>query len=289
MQQLLGVAFPTEAIVDAFTRLHLSPILSGDHIEVTVPSYRLDLNLEVDLIEEAARVIGYDKVPVRDEIAIRVQPAEPQRRTIETIRSTLVSSGYFEAVTVSFVADSLAGFFVPPEADAQRPLPRTSATVRKADAGLRPSILPGLLQAVRNNETAGTSGAKVYEIGSTFWNIKGGAGVEERRRVGIVGSADYREVRGVVERLLNRLDAQRPVSIKPADRPGFARGAAGRIEWGSEIVGYIGKIDRAVTEALSLRDIPAAAELDLPPLLAGAQHVPQQMALPKFPAVDRDL
>jgi phenylalanyl-tRNA synthetase beta chain len=289
LKRVLGIDLPAAEVMEAFRRLQLSPAAQGDRIDVTVPTHRLDLSIEVDLVEEAARVLGYDRVPVRDEIAIRVTPPEPTARAVEVVRSTLVAGGYFEAVTFGFVADHLAGEFVPPEARKDAPLPRVDAAVRKADASLRPSILPGLLEAVRRNEAAGTQGARLYEIGSTFWNKAGAAGVEERQRLGLVGSTDVREVRGAVERLLNRLDARRAVRVVPEDRPGFARGGAGRIEWDGQAVGYLGRIARPVAEKLSLRELPAAAELEMAPLLAGAQLVPQLRPLPQFPAAPRDL
>ncbi|HSV16738.1 MAG TPA: phenylalanine--tRNA ligase subunit beta [Tepidisphaeraceae bacterium] len=285
LTQVLGTEFPTQIVVDAFIRLRLSPVLRGERIDVTIPSHRLDLNLEIDLIEEAARVVGYDKVPVRDEISIRLAPPNLLLKASETIRNTLVAGGYFEAVTFSFVSDALANAFVPPEAGS---LPRADARVRKADASLRPSILPGLLEAIRRNESNGVAGAKLFEIGSTFWNDKAGQ-LQEHRRVALVGGTDYRDARGVIETLLLELDADRAIRITPADRPGYARGACGKIEWGSESIGYIGKIDRAVADQLSLRELPLAAELDLAPLLSGAQHVPQLHALPRYPAVRRDL
>ena len=282
---VLGVNLSTEEVIDALRRLHLSPILVDDRIEVTVPSYRLDLNIEVDLVEEVARVIGYDRIPVSDEIAIRLSPPDPGADAIETIRSVLVSGGYFESVTFGWVSDELAADFTPPQAIG---LPRADASVRKADAALRPSILPGLLESVRRNENVGTPDARLFEIGSTFW-ISPGGGVEERRHVGLVGSQDLREVRGVVELLLNRLDPNRDVRVVPEPRAGFAPAASGRIEWGGQAIGSIGKIDRAVVEKLGLRETPAAAELELLPLVEGAQRVPQQKPLPQFPAVRRDL
>jgi len=75
----------------------------------------------------------------------------------------------------------------------------------------------------------------------------------------------------------------------PAVRPPFARGSSGRIEWGGEVIGHVGKLSAGVAAKLSLRDVPAAAELDLAPLLAGAQLVPQLRPLPEFPAAPRDL
>jgi phenylalanyl-tRNA synthetase beta chain len=285
LRRLLGVEFPTDQVIEALRRLNLSPVLLNNRIEVTIPSYRLDLNIEVDLVEEVARVIGYDKVPVRDEIAIRLAPPDPAADVLETIRTVLVSGGYFESVTFGWVSDQLAADFTPPEAIG---LPRADAAVRKADASLRPSILPGLLESVRRNESVGTPGAKLFEIGSTFWLSTGGK-VEERRRVSLVGSPDLREVRGVVGLLLNRLDPYRQVRVVPDPRPGFGRAASGRIEWGGQTVGYLGKIDRAVTDKLGLREIPAAAELELLPLVEGARRVPQQKALATFPAIRRDL
>ena len=160
--------------------------------------------------------------------------------------------------------------------------------MRKADGQLRPSLLPGLLEAVRRNETAGIAHARLYEAGSTFWTTAEGK-VDERRRIGLVGSEDLREVRGVVEAILRKLDAQRPVRVVPEDRAGYAKGAAGRVEWGGRPIGYLGKIDAGALDKVSLRSNPAAAELELAPLIAGAQLVPQLQPLPRFPAIRRDL
>lgn len=285
LRRLLGVQFPAERVMEALRRLSLSPSQADNRVEVQVPSYRLDLNIETDLIEEVARVIGYDQVPVQDEIAIRVSPPDPAAGALDVIRTSLISGGYFESVTFGWVSDLLAPDFTPPEAIG---LPRADSAVRKADASLRPSILPGLLESVRRNENVGTPDARLFEIGSTFYLAAGGK-VDERRKVALVGSPDLREVRGVVELMLNRLNPQRDVRVIPDTRPGFARAACGRIEWGGQVIGYLGKIDRTVLEKLGLREIPAAAELELLPLIEGAQRVPTQAELPMFPAVRRDL
>jgi phenylalanyl-tRNA synthetase beta chain len=132
----------------------------------------------------------------------------------------------------------------------------------------------------------------LFEIGSTFWRGADGASaavVDERRRLGIVGAGDLRDVRGVVESVLSRLDAARGVAVVPSRHNGFARATCGRIEWGGKTIGHLGIVDRSIVDKLSLREAPAAAELEVAPLLAGAQHVPQLRALPRFPAVRRDL
>ncbi|MGH7214768.1 MAG: phenylalanine--tRNA ligase subunit beta, partial [Tepidisphaeraceae bacterium] len=221
LRKVLGVELGSEQILDALTRLQLSPTRDANGVyEVKIPSWRLDLNIEVDLVEEVARVVGYDKIPVRDEISIRLTPPDATSRTTETVRSTFIAAGYFEAVTYTFVTDALAAAFVPPEA---KGLPRADATVRKADAQLRPSLLPGLLEAVRRNETVGNAAARLFEIGPAFWYETANE-LTEVRRLALVGGADVREVRGVVESLLTKLDKERDVQVIPDRRPGYAPG-----------------------------------------------------------------
>jgi phenylalanyl-tRNA synthetase beta chain len=280
IRRILGVVFPAAEIRAAFDRLSLSPVIVDDRIDVTVPSHRLDINEEIDLVEEAARVLGYDRIPTREEISIRLAPPDRDWITHEAICSLLVGGGYFEAITFSFVSDSLRNDFGP------SPF-RADAAVKKADAALRPSLLPGLLQAVRFNEASGNAGTRLFEIGSIF-PAGEGAKMHEHRAVAWVGG-DLRHVRGVVEAMLGRLDADRTVKVIPDSHPGFAKGAVGRVVWGDESIGFLGQIDRGVADKLSLRDLPAAAELQLSPLLTGSRHVPQLRPLARFPAVRRDI
>lgn len=284
LKQVLGIELPPAEVMDALNRLQLLPKMEGDVIEVCIPSWRLDLNIEVDLVEEVARVVGYDKVPVREEISIRLTPPEPERVTGELIRSVLVAGGYNEAVTFSWVSDQLARDFAPTEA---HDLLRAEHAVRKADGQLRPSLIPGLLEAVGRNESAGNPGVKLYEIGAAFWSDLAGA-VVERQCIGLVGG-EVRQIRGVIEELLHRLNANRPVKITPDQRPGYALGACGRVEWEGRTIGYLGQVDPGIVNKLGLRQTPGAAELDRDALLAGVQQVPQLRPLPKYPAIRRDL
>lgn len=294
LKQVLGVELPRERVMAALRGLRLAPTADNDRIDVTIPTDRLDLAIEADLVEEVARVVGYGVVPVREDISIRLTPPEPEQKPLATALRILSGAGFFEAVTFSFVSDGLAADFIPRVAegpgapDATSPLLRAHDSVRKADAFLRPSILPGLLEALRTNQSAGTAEPKLYEIGSTFWN-KAGGGVEERRRIGMAGPSDLREIRGIIEAILRKFDATRSVQVIPDQQSGFARGACGRVEWGGKPVGCLGRIDRSIVEKLSLREIPSAAELEWDALLSGAQSVPQLRPPPRFPAIRRDL
>jgi phenylalanyl-tRNA synthetase beta chain len=285
LTQVLGVEFPAHRVVEALHRLRLSPVLQGERVDVAVPSYRLDLNQEIDLIEETARVIGYQHIPTRDQIAIRVAPADPVLTAIDSIRDSLVASGFYEALTVTFVTDNLATAFQP---SGSTGLMRADARVRKADARLRPSLIPGLLEAVRRNETTGSPGVRFFEMGATFL-IAEGSVPTERRKLALVGNADYRDLRGTVETLLARLDPDKSLDVIPHDHPGYAKSAAGKLVWSGQDIGHIGKIDPAVAAILSLRETPIVAEMDLTMLLEAFRPVVALKPLPRFPAVRRDL
>ena len=285
MRQLLGIDLPVQEVLEAYQRLQFAPVLKGETVECTIPSVRLDINVEVDLIEEAIRVLGYGKVPVRDEISIRVTPPEPDAKAMELIRRSMIAAGYFESITFSWASDNLVNSFKPAEAAS---LVRADARIRKADAHLRPSIIPGLLESVLRNQSVGNGQVKLFETGSTFWYDSAGK-IDERRRLALVGSDDEHEVRGALEQVLGKLDRTRAVTITPADAPGFTKDAAGLVLWGGQQVGRMGQIAAAGCDLLSLRCRPFAAELDLSAMIAGCQHVPQLVHLPKYPAVRRDL
>lgn len=290
IQSVLGIPVSAEEAAGALKRLGFAPALRGNEIACTVPSWRQDVSIEVDLIEEVARAIGYDRIPVRQAIEIHLTSPQPDLRAIEKIRTCMVAGGYYEALTFSWVTDALKDDFKPENATG---LLRADDAVRKDNAHLRPSMLPGLLEALRRNETVGNAGAKLFEIGSVFWIREPGLGedpaVYETRHVGIVGSGDYREVRGAVEAMLGALDAARVVRITADGEPGFAKGACGLIQWGQWPVGHIGRVDRRIADKLGLREAPVVAELYLQPLINGAQWLPQVKELAKYPPVKRDL
>lgn len=283
IKQLLGIEIKPADAVEALTRLGLQPTLAGDTITAIAPPWRSDINIEVDLIEEIARMIGYSQIPTNEQIQIRLVPPQHELITIDRLRETLIAAGYFEAITITFVSDSLAGDFTA----AGTKLPRTDAMVRKADAQLRPSLIPGLLEALVRNASVGNRDARLYEMGSTFGTAKDEP--TEIRKLAFVSSDDLRKLRGILESLLSQLDPARPLTVSPANHPGLQAGVSGSVLWANLPIGTIGQVAKSVTDKLGLRGNFFAVELDLPPLLAAAQLVPQLSPLPKYPAIERDV
>ena len=284
LQRLLGVDLPHEQVVEALLRLHLNPVRNRDGVTINVPPHRQDLNLEVDLIEEVARVVGYDQIPTREAITVTVQPADPAIEAKNVARAALAAGGYFEAVTFSFVSDGLRDDFLPKGCTLRRVDPAT----RKADGHLRPSLLPGLCESLRYNETVGNGDVRLFETGSAFYRDADGSPVESFR-LAFAGGHDYAETRGMMEVVLNKLDADRPIRVEPAERSGYGDGACGRVIWGGAAIGFVGTLARGISEKLDLRDLPAVCELDLDALIDGYKPVPSVRPLSRSPAARRDV
>ena len=284
LKRILGTDLPENEVKQGLASLGLSPESVDGGLECTVPTHRLDIGIEADLIEEAARVVGYDKIPLRDAITVQVKPRDLAIEATNVIRDAMVAAGYHEAVTFSFASDALAKHFLPEK----HALRRVDANVRKADGHLRPSVLPGLIDAVRYNESVGNGEAKVFEIGSAFYRDADGQPCEHRR-LAFAGGTDFSACRGAVELVLNRLDPTRTVRVEPASRPGFGEGACGRVVWGDEELGYIGLIDKAAADAVDLRHRPCIVEIAVDPMVAGYKPIPTNRPLPRFPTARRDV
>lgn len=283
LSRLLGVDLPRDEVFDAFARLALAPAREADGLRVKVPSHRQDLNIEADLIEEAARLIGYDKIPLREAITVTVQPADERQTALDVIRDALVGGGYFEAITFSFVSDNLREAFLPAGAT----LRRVDALTRKADAHLRSSIIPGLLESLRHNENVGNGAVRLFEIGSVFY--RSADGPVEQRHLALAGGESYGRCRGMLEALLAKLDADRRITIEPAEHPGYGKSASGRVLWGGATIGNIGLLDQSVADLVDLRHLPAIAEVQFDALIDAYQAVPAMKPLSRYPAVRRDI
>jgi phenylalanyl-tRNA synthetase beta chain len=143
----------------------------------TIPAFRPDLEREVDLIEEVARVRGFEAIPVHDRVTVQIKGLQESERAVRAMGSVLSGLGFFETVTFGFVTPRQAAAFLPTGL-----LPLAVDDVRRqADGTLRPSTIPSLLACRRKNQDGGApGGVRLYETASTFAQTGAGALVERR-------------------------------------------------------------------------------------------------------------
>ncbi len=264
--------------------LPLSQRERGDVVAFTPPSWRRDLSREIDLIEEVARIHGYDKIPEDVSVPMAASSRRRDDRVVAKIRTVLTSAGFDEAMTLSAVDERSArtvGAWTQGE-----PLRSLAPVIRGADH-LRTSLVPSLLAARRTNESVSNPVIELFEIAKIY--LPSEALPEEWWMLGLTSGRPFAEVRGVVEAIVAALAPKLELVTEPADMPLLDPRTAVRWTLGSKLFGYAGQLSAEAVKQADLRGPCIVAELKLAPLVEHAVLVPQYAPLPAFPAVSRDL
>ena len=284
LQKLLGIEVPANEVFRILTGLNFNPQQKDGDVFCSVPSWRSDVYREADLIEEVARVYGYNKVPTRKKISIQVVPVDTRQKQIETVGTFLNSCGFYEAVTTGFVDSSVAQLFVTPDAAEHLVVKDVS---RKQANWLRRSLLPSLLGVLKTNLNAKNTPCEIFEIAATFAPAKAGQLPVERTMLTLVSDGQLRGMTGAIKGLIKSISKDAEVAFAPAQLV-WAQAGAQILVNGSSI-GQAGVVSKKVTDKFDFKTAPVAAELDFEQLLALRGEQVKMKPIPKFPAVERDL
>lgn len=286
LNELLGIEIPAETVVKILSSLHFEPRLSDDSVACTVPTWRSDILREVDLIEEVARVHGYNQIPTRRRIRIEAVPADSHQKLTQSIGTFLNGCGFYETVTVTFIDQAIASLFFDGEPISNLGVKDVS---RKSANLLRQTLLGSLLEVLKTNVNAKNLPCRVYEIADTFRPTpESDALPDEKTKVALICSGDFRELRGAAEGLVRHIDRQAVVDFVPTDLAWAEVGADVIVN--GRLIGVAGVFSEAVRDKLDFKEVaPCGAELDFGELM-GLKGAPVSIrAVPRFPAVERDL
>ena len=296
IEQMLGLELPAAEVERLLTALGLKVAVSGaGQWQVDVPSHRFDLSIEVDLIEELARLYGYNRLPVRyPQARLAPQPQSEERAELGQLRRLLVARGYQEAVTFSFIDPKWFELFHP----GVQPL--TLANPISADlAAMRASLWPGLVKALQHNLNRQQTRVRLFESGLRFVGQLDGLRQESMLAGVICGSrlpegwangreaVDFYDLKADVEALLNYAGDGAAFDFAAGEHPALHPGQAARIERDGQLVGFMGALHPELAKALDLEQPVFVFELVLAEVTAG--RLPQFRELSRFPEVRRDL
>jgi phenylalanyl-tRNA synthetase beta chain len=296
IEQMLGMKMDDAEIVRLLAALGLDIRADGEgQWQVGVPSHRFDISLEVDLIEELARLYGYNRLPVRYPQA-RLAPQAKAEAAVElpALRRLLVARGYQEAITYSFIDPKLFELFNPGVA------PLMLANPISADmAAMRSSLWPGLIKALEHNLNRQQLRVRLFESGLRFVGQLEGLKQEPMLAGVICGgrlpegwahardNVDFYDVKADVEALLASAGAGASFAFVPGEHAALHPGQTARIERDGRLVGYLGAIHPELSKALGLDQAVFMFELVLGEITQGV--MPKFQELSKFPEVRRDL
>jgi phenylalanyl-tRNA synthetase beta chain len=286
LEKLLGIEVPTEKVLQILRALGFKPSKNGGSIMCTVPSWRSDIHREADLIEEVARVYGYDKVPTERKIEIEAAPIDNRRKFSESLRRYLNGCGFFETINVGFVEESIAELFA--SADDNEYL-RVSDVSKKGSNLLRQTLLGSLLATLKTNLNAGNRPCRIFEIADTFVPTgKKGQLPIERAELALVCDSEFRDLRGVIEGLVENIDKQAQTCFNPSESIWADVGAEVKVN--GKKIGMAGIFSKTVRERLGFKDVkPCGVELDFEQLISLQKGPLKVRPVPKFPSIRRDL
>ncbi|RLA88138.1 MAG: phenylalanine--tRNA ligase subunit beta [Deltaproteobacteria bacterium] len=299
---LLGTDLATERLAELMRRLQMPPrVLDADTLEVQVPPYRGDLSREVDLIEEVARLHGFEHIPVSRPLVAMAAHRPPKATIIrDAAKSMMLGLGFFEVITYAFQAPRLSGFLTGNSASALQLL-ELANPLSEEQAVMRPDLIPGLLETMRKNAAHFIYDLKIFELSKIFIPRPGEQLPHEKMMLAGLMSGlrqtpawnvpeaevDFFDLKGVVETLLAGLRVPE-VSFQPAPDQEFLQDGARVFSTDLEL-GWLGQLRPEVGRQFDLKRPAYIFNLEFDQLTRVAQEFPKFTPLPRYPAVYRDL
>ena len=293
-EELLGMTFTRGEVEDILTRLGLT-LEETTEVGWTwgAPSYRFDIEREVDLIEELGRIRGYNNLPVtKPKVELGFQAVPETRHSWSEFKEHLVTLGYQEAITYSFVDPQLQKALFPDLNGI------ALANPISADLSvMRVSLLPGLVNALRYNQNRQQNRVRLFETGLRFVQESDKISQEPMLAGLIAGSrdpeswtvkavpVDFYDAKGDVESLLARIGTG--FSFQPGSHPAMHPGQCAQIERNGELVGFVGALHPAVANSLNLNGPVFIFELCLTLVTEG--KLPSFKGFSKYPGTRRDI
>ncbi len=300
IKRIIGIEIDAEQVEEILTRLGLSVNANSEKNgwSVTVPTYRFDIKIEVDLIEEIARVYGYNNIPnIAPMASLNMATNKESNIGIHKYRNLLVDRGFTEAITYSFVDPKVQKSLHPDVQGIELPHPIS------ADMSvMRLSLLPGLLSAVVYNQNRQQSRIRLFEQGLSFVPDESAEmGIrQETMLAGVIcGSqngehwtqedraVDFYDIKGDVEALLGLAGENTEFSFQVSDNKALHPGQSASIWADGKVVGYVGAVHPRAQKQLSLNGRTFVFELNL--AAVNQAKIPEAQTLSKFPANRRDL
>lgn len=296
VKQVLGLEVKPEEITDILNRLGITTEFRGDQWQCQVPSYRFDISIEADLIEEIARVYGYNRLPVRQlQVPVNFVKRQEAQTPLQQLKQHLVSRDYQEAITYSFIDAGLQALF-----SNETPI-AVSNPISQDMAVMRDSLLPGLVKAMQHNQKRQASRVRLFESGLSFKLNADGSFLQQPYLAGLITGAkanelwanntaavDFYDVKGDVESLLQVAGHNgNTVHFEKAERQGLHPGQCAEVFINGLSLGYVGALHPELLKSQGISGQVFVFELSLSLLTVG--NVSQFKALSKFPQVRRDI
>ena len=305
VNHILGAAYTKEEVCQVMQALQFPYTETEEGLWVDAPYYRQDIRIEVDLIEEVARIMGYDKIPATLPLNASTGGRTQEQQLLLKVKDSCVALGLNETVNYSFISPKEADRLSLPEDHPWRSNLVVSNPLSEEQSVMRQSLLPGLLHTAARNQSRRNLDLRFFETGMIFIPAQEDvqstqpqelltlgmllSGAAEDNWLHQTKEYDFYDLKGMVEALATQLGVG-PLSFSRCQREYLHPGRSAQISLGETVLGVIGEVHPVVAEAYELSGRVLVAELLLAPLMqAAAEQGNKPHDLPRYPASSRDI
>ena len=293
INKFLGTDISKEEMKESLDSLDLKTKLNGDDLNITIPTFRIDIAIKEDIAEEVARIYGYDKIPTTIfKVATEREPKYKNDILTDVVIETMIGSGVNQSISYSFVSPKVFDKVNIPADSKLRNVVKIKNPLGEDYSVMRTTTLPSIMESLGRNYSRNNDYVRLFEIGRTYIPNEDQTKLPTEKNVltiGIYGDCDYLDLKGIVENVIDGLGITKAKYVRESENPSYHPGKTASLMVRNKKVGVFGEIHPDVTESYGIDVDCYVAELDLDVLFEASSTTKTYKPLPKFPAVTRDI
>lgn len=293
INKFLGTSLEAEEMKRCLDSLDLKTTIKGDTLEILVPTFRIDIDIREDVAEEVARIYGYNNIPATlISTSTEKEPKDKKQLLDEKVIDTMLASGLNQSISYSFVSPKVFDKICVAEDNILRNVVKIKNPLGEDYSVMRTSTLPSMMESLARNYARSNEIVRLFEIGKTYIPNSDENELPTEKNIltiGIYGECDYFDLKGIVENLLDSLGLKSANFKRMSENPSYHPGKTAELVLGKTSLGVLGEIHPDVNENYGI-DVPCyVAELDLDAMYNFSKTEKSYKALPKYPAITRDI
>ena len=293
INKFLGTEISKEDMKKYLDLLELKTEINEDNLDITIPTFRIDIGIKEDIAEEVARIYGYDKIPTTIYSASTGREPKYKNQILrDLIVDVMVSSGLNQSISYSFISPKVFDKINLPQDSELRNVIKIKNPLGEDYSVMRTTTIHSMMESLGRNYSRNNDYARLFEIGKVYIPNEDETVIPTENNIltiGMYGNCDYLDLKGVVENALEKLGLSKVKFTRESDNPSYHPGKTAALMIGNKKVGVLGEVHPDVSENYGVDENCYLAELNLDLLFEYAKTDKKYKALPKFPAVTRDI
>lgn len=293
VNKFLGTDIYVGKMKECLDALDLKTDIEGDTLVIKVPTFRCDIFIKEDIAEEIARIYGYNNIPATIPNCETLKGGKNEKQILDDkVMEAMMNSGLNQSISYSFVSPKIFDKLLIPSDSSLRNVVKIKNPLGEDYSVMRTTSIASMMESLARNNNRSNESAALFEIGKVYIPDEDINKIPEERNIvtiGIYGNVDYFHLKGIVENLLDTLGVKNPSFRRESENPSFHPGKTAALYVRNKFAGVLGEVHPDVAENFEMEERCYIAELDLDLLYSACNLEKKYKALPKFPAVTRDI